>query len=73
MLQTTYIRPEYFTREFRSSRPGRGSTPSARWQLFGITMAILLAPKLFGLMLMLLTPRAARRAGGGGPARRLGR
>ena len=59
VLQTTYIRPEYFARDFRLF-PGLAAVRSrARLALFAITMGILLAPKVFGLVLMLSTRRAA--------------
>ena len=54
MLQTTYIRPEYFSREFTLFPVWPRFDPERALALFGITMAMLLAPKLFGLVLMLL-------------------
>ncbi|WP_407521190.1 glucans biosynthesis glucosyltransferase MdoH [Methylobacterium oryzisoli] len=63
-LQTAYIRPEYFPSEFRLYPVWPRFDPVRALQLFGITMGILLAPKLFGLVLALLD-RAARRASGG--------
>nr|WP_280818905.1 glucans biosynthesis glucosyltransferase MdoH [Methylobacterium platani] len=64
-LQTAYIRPEYFSTEFRLYPVWPRFDPVRALQLFGITMAILLAPKLFGLILGLLDG-AVRRASGGG-------
>ena len=64
VLQTTYIRPEYFSREFTLFPVWPRFDPERALTLFGITMAILLAPKLFGLILMLLD-RAARIGSGG--------
>ncbi len=64
-LQTAYIRPEYFSTEFRLYPVWPRFDPVRALQLFGITMAILLAPKLFGLILGLLD-REVRRASGGG-------
>jgi membrane glycosyltransferase len=64
VLQTTYIRPEYFTRDFNLFPSWPRFDPERALWLFGITMGILLAPKLFGLVLMLIDgPR--RRASGG--------
>ncbi|KMO41698.1 glucosyltransferase [Methylobacterium variabile] len=64
-LQTAYIRPEYFSNEFRLYPVWPRFDPVRALQLFGITMGILLAPKLFGLILGLLDG-AVRRACGGG-------
>jgi membrane glycosyltransferase len=64
VLQTTYIRPEYFTREFTLFPVWPRFDPERALALFGLTMAILLAPKLFGLLLTILNP-ATRRACGG--------
>jgi len=66
VLQTTYIRPEYFSREFNLYPIWPRFDPERALALFGVTMAVLLAPKLFGLLLMLLD-RAGRRASGGAP------
>ncbi|MBY0299398.1 MAG: glucans biosynthesis glucosyltransferase MdoH [Methylobacterium sp.] len=63
-LQTAYIRPEYFPSEFRLYPVWPRFDPERALQLFGLTMGILLAPKLFGLVLALLD-RAVRRASGG--------
>ncbi|HZH52156.1 MAG TPA: glucans biosynthesis glucosyltransferase MdoH [Microvirga sp.] len=65
VLQTTYIRPEYFARDFRLYPIWPRFDPERALQLFALTMGILLAPKLFGLILMLLR-KAERRASGGG-------
>ena len=65
-LQTAYIRPEYFA-------PGLGLypvfprfDPVRALQLFGLTMAILLAPKFLGLILALLDGPVRRACGGAG-------
>ncbi|MGY2049837.1 glucans biosynthesis glucosyltransferase MdoH [Methylobacterium sp. JK268] len=63
-LQTAYIRPEYFPSEFRLYPIWPRFDPVRALQLFGLTMGILLAPKLFGLILALLDG-AVRRASGG--------
>src|SRR5215218_6285852 len=64
VLQTTYIRPEYFARDFRLFPVWPRFDPERALALFALTMGILLAPKIFGLVLMLLD-RAGRRACGG--------
>ena len=64
VLQSTYIRPEYFTQDF-SLFPAWPRFDALRaLHLFGVTMAVLLAPKAFGLLIALLQP-ATRRASGG--------
>jgi membrane glycosyltransferase len=65
VLQTRYVRPEYFTREFSLFPAWPRFDAERALNLFAITMVILLAPKLFGLMLALLRT-AERRACGGG-------
>ncbi|ACA19818.1 glycosyl transferase family 2 [Methylobacterium sp. 4-46] len=65
-LQTAYIRPEYFPSEFRLYPVWPRFDPVRALQLFGLTMGILLAPKLFGLILALLDA-TVRRACGGAP------
>jgi len=64
VLQTSYIRPEYFARDFRLFPVWPRFDPERALALFALTMGILLAPKLFGLILMLLD-REKRRACGG--------
>jgi membrane glycosyltransferase len=64
VLQTTYIRPEYFSREFTLFPQWPRFDPERALTLFGITMAVLLAPKFFGLVLMLLNAEGRQRAGG---------
>jgi len=64
VLQTTYIRPEYFSREFTLFPQWPRFDPERALALFGVTMAVLLAPKFFGLVLMLLHAEGRRRAGG---------
>ena len=64
VLQTTYIRPEYFSRDFRLFPSWPRFDPERALWLFALTMAVLLAPKFFGLFLMLID-RAKRRASGG--------
>lgn len=64
VLQTTYIRPEYFARDFRLYPIWPRFDPERALALFALTMTILLAPKIFGLILMILR-REDRRASGG--------
>ncbi len=64
VLQTTYIRPEYFARDFRLFPVWPRFDPERALWLFAITMGILLAPKIFGLLLMLLDSRSRRACGG---------
>jgi membrane glycosyltransferase len=65
VLQTTYIRPEYFSKDFRLFPIWPRFDPERALALFALTMGILLAPKLFGLVLTLIS-REGRRASGGG-------
>jgi membrane glycosyltransferase len=65
VLQVKYARPEYFTSQFTLLPEWPRFDPERALQLFGLTMAILLAPKLFGLILTLINS-AHRRACGGG-------
>jgi membrane glycosyltransferase len=64
VLQTTYIRPEYFSRDFRLFPVWPRFDPERALTLFALTMGILLAPKIFGLILMLLSPEGRRSSGG---------
>ncbi len=64
VLQTTYIRPEYFSRDFRLFPAWPRFDPERALWLFALTMGILIAPKVFGLVLMLFN-REQRRACGG--------
>jgi membrane glycosyltransferase len=64
VLQTTYIRPEYFSREFTLFPQWPRFDPERALALFGLTMAVLLAPKFFGLALMLASAEGRKRAGG---------
>jgi membrane glycosyltransferase len=65
VLQTTYIRPEYFSREFRLYPVWPRFDPERALMLFAITMSILIAPKVFGLILMLISREGRRSCGGG--------
>ncbi len=64
VLQTTYIRPEYFSSEFSLFPVWPRFDPERALALFGLTMAVLLAPKLFGLVVFLLDAGSRRKAGG---------
>jgi membrane glycosyltransferase len=64
VLQVNYARPEYFTQEFTLFPIWPRFDPERALNLFALTMAILLAPKLFGLLLTLFNGKL-RRAGGG--------
>jgi membrane glycosyltransferase len=63
-LQSKFIRPEYFTDEFSLFPAWPRFDAERALTLFGITMAILIAPKIFGLIVHLLHG-PSRRAGGG--------
>jgi membrane glycosyltransferase len=64
VLQTTYIRPEYFSRDFRLFPVWPRFDPERALALFAVTMSILIAPKVFGLVLMLLDRQGRRDCGG---------
>jgi membrane glycosyltransferase len=64
VLQAAYIRPEYFTDEFRLFPTWPRFDPERALELFGITMAVLLAPKLFGLIVALFDGKTRRGCGG---------
>jgi membrane glycosyltransferase len=65
VLQVNYARPEYFTKEFTLFPIWPRFDPERALNLFAVTMAILLAPKLFGLILALLSSTMRRACGGG--------
>jgi len=65
VLQTSYIRPEYFTADFALFPAWPRFDAERALQLFELTMGVLLAPKLFGLIAALID-RGTRRACGGG-------
>ncbi len=64
VLQVKYARPEYFTSEFTLVPVWPRFDPERALALFGLTMAILLAPKLFGWLLTLFNPVERRACGG---------
>jgi membrane glycosyltransferase len=65
VLQASYIKPEYFTSEFTLFPAFPRFDAERSLALFAVTMAILLIPKLFGLILALL--HGPTRRGCGGP------
>src|SRR3954468_6350795 len=65
VLQTTYIRPEYFSKDFTLFPIWPRFDPVRALALFALTMGILLAPKIFGLLLMLIRGDDRRASGGG--------
>ncbi|MBE7220544.1 MAG: glucans biosynthesis glucosyltransferase MdoH, partial [Caulobacteraceae bacterium] len=64
VLQSAYIRPEYFTQDFSLFPAWPRFDAQRALDLFGITMAVLLAPKGFGLLIA-LGQREVRRGSGG--------
>ncbi|KQU04897.1 glucosyltransferase [Methylobacterium sp. Leaf469] len=64
VLQTAYVRPEYFTSEFGLYPVWPRFDPVRALRLFGITMGILLAPKFLGLILALIDGPVRRACGG---------
>jgi membrane glycosyltransferase len=65
VLQAAYIRPEYFADEFQAYPVWPRFDAERSLALFAFTMAILLAPKLFGWLLAMIEGRTRRRSGGG--------
>jgi membrane glycosyltransferase len=64
VFQASYIRPEYFTSEFTLFPAWPRFDAEKSLSLFALTMAILLAPKVFGLLLALLRGPVRRGCGG---------
>jgi membrane glycosyltransferase len=64
VLQSHYIRPEYFTAEFSLFPAWPRFDYERALQLFELTMAVLLAPKFLGLVIALLDARIRRGSGG---------
>ncbi len=64
VLQSHYIRPEYFTREFSLFPAWPRFDYERALQLFELTIGILLAPKFLGLAIALIDPKARRGSGG---------
>ena len=65
VLQSAYIRPEYFTDEFRLFPAWPLFDAERALALFGVTMGVLLAPKFFGLIIALIDGPTRRACGGG--------
>ncbi|MGP0060704.1 MAG: glucans biosynthesis glucosyltransferase MdoH [Beijerinckiaceae bacterium] len=64
VFQASYIRPEYFTSEFTLFPTWPRFDAEKSLALFALTMAILLTPKLFGLVLALVRGPVRRGCGG---------
>lgn len=64
VLQAAYIRPEYFTNEFTLFPTWPRFDAERSLALFALTMSILLAPKVLGLLLALFQKETRRAAGG---------
>ena len=64
VFQASYIRPEYFTSEFTLFPTWPRFDAERSLALFALTMAILLTPKVFGLVLALLRGPVRRGCGG---------
>ena len=65
VLQAAYIRPEYFTQQFTLFPAWPRFDAQRALNLFGVTMAVLLAPKGFGLILALFDAPVRRASGSG--------
>nr|WP_281276993.1 glucans biosynthesis glucosyltransferase MdoH [Methylobacterium radiodurans] len=66
VLQTAYAKPEYFPQGLALYPVFPRFDPVRALQLFGLTMGVLLAPKLLGLVLALRDPALRRACGGAG-------
>ncbi len=64
VVQASYIRPEYFPSGFTLFPAWPRFDPERSLELFALTMAILLLPKICGLILTLFRGAARRGAGG---------
>ena len=64
VLQSHYIRPEYFTRQFSLFPAWPRFDYERALQLFELTIAVLLAPKFLGLLIALMEPKTRRGSGG---------
>ncbi len=64
VLQASYIKPEYFSSDFTLFPAWPRFDAARSLDLFTLTMAILLLPKLFGLLLALVQGRTRRGSGG---------
>ncbi len=66
VLQSPYIRPEYFTTGFPAVSDLAALRYERALQLFEVTIGVLLAPKFLGLVIALLTRRRGAAWGGAG-------
>ena len=64
VLQSHYIRPEYFTKEFSLFPAWPRFDYERALQLFEVTIGVLLAPKFLGLLIALIEPKTRRGSGG---------
>lgn len=64
VLQASYIRPEYFSKDFALYPTWPRFDAERSLELFIVTMAVLLAPKLLGLIVALFDGVVRRGAGG---------
>jgi membrane glycosyltransferase len=64
VFQASYFRPEYFTSEFALFPVWPRFDAERSLELFALTMGILLAPKLFGLLVAIYDPETRRGCGG---------
>jgi membrane glycosyltransferase len=64
VFQASYFRPEYFTSEFTLFPAWPRFDAQRALDLFGLTLAILLAPKGFGLVLALIDKNVRKPCGG---------
>ena len=64
VLQSTYVRPEYFTQQFSLFPTWPRFDAERALALFELTMGILLAPKFFGLILAIFHKTERRACGG---------
>ena len=64
VMQASYIRPEYFPSGFTLFPSWPRFDPERSLELFALTMAIVLLPKFFGLILSLVHDTTRRGAGG---------
>lgn len=63
-LQAHFLRPEYFPKEFTLFPTWPSYDPERALRLFVCTMAVLIAPKVFGYLLLLKDRQTLRRCGG---------
>ncbi len=66
VLQTAYAKPEYFPQGLALYPVFPRFDPVRALKLFGLTMGVLLAPKVLGLVLALLNAELRRACGGAG-------